>query len=852
MTFDRPWLLAIAWLPAAWTVYCWRRTSRKTALILKSLSLVAILAALALPRITTHPERVALAVLVDTSASVTPSDLSRASRIASSIASARGSQWMRVIPFARSARALTASEQGRVLRLASTTGEAGRATDLEAAVRDAIAALPPDRVPRIALITDGRETRGSIARAAWQARQLGVPIDTFALAGRSRGKLQLESVRMPEAVFAGEPFSVDLSISTASAIEGELELKAEGNPLGTTSVKLAAGTTDLHLRANLNTPGALPVSITLRSGEPPLIAAPAVAKATADKRAEPATAKASAEEREIAQVTAALNVRRPRVLHLSGNDEAADQHFNAALAAAQFEVERASEFGGRDLSRYQLVVLNNWELDKVRPADQAALEAYVKRGGGLLVIGGERNLLAQAMNPSDPLDRALPASLVPRSTDGRAVVLVLDRSTSMLGKKIELTRQAAANVVSNLRPTDQVGVLTFDTLFRWQVPMRFADDPDAINVQISRINPNGGTRIAPALGEAYRTILETQAFYKHILLLTDGLSDEGNSFALAREAQNMAITISTVGLGADVNRGYLTRLASLAGGKAYFLNEPAGLEQIVLSDVKEHTGMTAVEKPLVPEIVHNAEILDDVAIAQAPALKGYVRFESKPNAEIVLRLDGRDPLYSRWQYGLGRSAIFASDAKARWAVDWVTWKSFDKFWINVCRDLLPHANANDARLDYDSSTGELVARYRLGANVTEPASIPELYVIGPDHYQRTLAVRKTALGTYDGRAEIGAREGLFRVRPLEDSEAFPEAALYRPEAEFTEFGSDEALLKQVAEFTGGRFQPAASAVFDAEGRTVAVTEQLWPWLLTLAMLLNVAELILRKKFWQGM
>ncbi|HXZ87729.1 MAG TPA: VWA domain-containing protein, partial [Candidatus Binataceae bacterium] len=494
--------------------------------------------------------------------------------------------------------------------------------------------------------------------------------------------------------------------------------------------------------------------------------------------------------------------------------------------------------------------LNNWELDRVRPADQAALEAFVRRGGGLLVIGGEKNLLAEAMKPSDPLDQALPARLVPRSADGRAVVLVLDRSTSMLGRKIELTRQAAANVVSNLRPTDQVGVLAFDTIFRWQVPMRFADDPVAINAQISRINPNGGTRIAPALGEGYRAILETNAFYKHILLLTDGLSDEGNSLALAREAQNMSITISTVGLGADVNRAYLSRLAAFAGGKSYFLNEPAGLEQIVLGDIKEYTGMTAVEKPLVPEVLHNAEILDEVAVDKAPPLKGYVRFEAKPNAEVVLRLDGRDPLYSRWQYGLGRAAVFASDAKARWAADWVAWKGFDKFWINVFRDLLPHASPTDARLEYDSATGDLVARYRLGANVAEPPSIPELYVIGPDHFQRPLTAKKTALGTYDGRVEIGAREGLFRVRPVEDSEAFPEAALYRPEAELSEYGSDEALLKQVAEFTGGRFQPSPSDVFDSGGRTVPVVLELWPWLLALAIALNLTELILRKKIWQ--
>ena len=577
-----------------------------------------LLQPLPLPRLTLHPERVAVAVLVDTSASVSQSDLARAAQIASRIAASRGTQWMRVIPFARGTRVLTSAEQGRNLPLVNTSGEAGRATDLESAVRDAIAALPPERVGRIVLITDGRETRGNVARAAWQARQLGVPIDTFALAGQSRGTLKLESVRMPPAVFAGEPFDIDATVFAASALDAQLELAAEGNPLGATAVKLTPGANELHLRANLDTPGALPVSITLKPTTPPNTAP-----------ATPAPAEQSIQP---------IAVRRPRVLHLSGGDEAADMHLNAALQAAQFDVERAAEFGKRNLSDYQLVLLNNWELDKVSTADQAALEVYVRRGGGMLVVGGENNLLAEAMKPDDPLDRTLPARLVPRSTDGRAIVLVLDRSTSMLGRKIELTRQAAANVISNLRPTDQVGVIAFDTIFNWQVPMRFADDPDAINARISRINPNGGTRIAPALGEAYRVILETNAFYKHILLLTDGLSDEGNSLALAREAEKMQITISTVGLGTEVNRNYLTRLAASAGGKSYFLSEPVGLEQIVLSDVKEHTGITGWwRSPLVPEVLHDAEILDNVAIAQAPALKGYVRFEAKPNAEIVLR-----------------------------------------------------------------------------------------------------------------------------------------------------------------------------------------------------------------------
>ena len=60
------------------------------------------------------------------------------------------------------------------------------------------------------------------------------------------------------------------------------------------------------------------------------------------------------------------------------------------------------------------------------------------------------------------------------------------------------------------------------------------------------------------------------------MLLTDGISEEGDSLDLAREAQAHQVTISTVGLGQDVNRSYLERVAAFSGGKSYFLNEPQG------------------------------------------------------------------------------------------------------------------------------------------------------------------------------------------------------------------------------------------------------------------------------------
>jgi hypothetical protein len=180
----------------------------------------------------------------------------------------------------------------------------------------------------------------------------------------------------------------------------------------------------------------------------------------------------------------------------------------------------------------------------------------------------------------------------------------------------------------------------------------------------------------------------------------------------------------------------------------------------------------------------------------------------------------------------------------------VTWKGFDKFWTNLSRDLLPHTQAGEATVEYDSANGDLVANYRLGEGVDEPKEVPAIYVIGSDGFKKQMDVIKVGAGVYRGRLAIGARQGLFRVRPLMDSPAFPEVGLYRPEVELTEYGSNQTLLKQVAEFTGGRFEPAPKAVFDPGARTLASTLQLWPGLLGLAVLANLVELVLRK--WKGL
>ena len=131
----------------------------------------------------------------------------------------------------------------------------------------------------------------------------------------------------------------------------------------------------------------------------------------------------------------------------------------------------------------------------------------------------------------------------------------------------------------------------------------------------------------------------------------------------------------------------------------------------------------------------------------------------------------------------------------------------------------------------------------------ESRKVPGIYAFGPDNFQKPVLVSKVAEGVYRGRVGIGGRQGIFRIRPLAESEAFPEVGFYREEQEMHDYGSNEFALKKVAEFTGGRFRPEPRQVFDPGGRSVASTIRLWPGLLTAAILLNLAELVLRK--WPG-
>ena len=221
----------------------------------------------------------------------------------------------------------------------------------------------------------------------------------------------------------------------------------------------------------------------------------------------------------------AISVRRPRVLYITGDLDPSAPLLKT-MNEAHVDVETAPSFptNNRKMS-WDAVVLDDYPDAPLSPAEEAALEQYVSRGGGLIFIGGDKNAQL-AREPKTVLEKMLPVKGDPNPAPEQpvALVLVLDKSLSMDGAKIYMVKQAARASVAALRPIDKVGLIAFDWDYRWVAPLRAVSDSAGLDALIDSITASGGTQIYPAVQAAYDAIRNEPASRKHIILLTDGVS----------------------------------------------------------------------------------------------------------------------------------------------------------------------------------------------------------------------------------------------------------------------------------------------------------------------------------------
>jgi len=831
VTFEQPiFLVLTGLLPVLWVLMRKLPGVSQTCLALKCAAFTALVIALAGPWAPLRVEKLAVTVLMDTSASMPRESLQRGEAMLRDLVRKNSGADLRLITFAEHPRLRVVPAQADQVNIPQGVDpKEGMVTNLEEALQLALSTFPSQGQRRILLISDGNENRGHALTEALRAREGGVAVFTVPSGGTAPLSVQVESVASPQDVFSGERFPMSLRLDSGAAMKARIWMTSEGQELASTTADLTAGSNAVDLEARISRSGVNLLEVHISSGG-------------------------------VEQVLAsrAITVRRPHVLYISGGNETSPPLLNT-LKQADVDVEQVTAFpvnrGARD---WDAVLLDNYPDHELAPDEDLAIERYVYSGGGLIYIAGDSNAKLPD-EPKTPFEKMLPVRAEPPPQKPTAVVLVLDKSGSMSGPKIEMARDAARASIRTLRPIDMIGVISFDETFNWVIPMGPAGALEDKSNLIAQITANGGTKIYQAVEAGFEAIVDQKATHKHIILLTDGVSTPGTQEdfpKLEKDALAKHVTISTIGVGDYINRDLLDELARKTRGKAHFVENPESIPQIINAEVKSTEDLAIQERPVRAVRVRPVEFADGIDFTKAPRLRGFVQAEAKDGSEVILRVDEKKPLLVRWRYGLGRVIAFMSDAKSRWAAPWVRWDAFGTLWPQMVRDVSHRDRTIRAGVRPGAQEGEAIVYYDVLADPDNPGS-DTLDSAGPPHIvvetqgaaPRTLPLEQTAPGHYEARIPAD-QGGLYHIVSGSSELVLPEAGFYRESEETKPQAVNTALLGEISRVTGGRMRPSIDQLLNNRGAMVRERQPLWPYWLILALFLNFVEVALRKGFFE--
>lgn len=161
--------------------------------------------------------------------------------------------------------------------------------------------------------------------------------------------------------------------------------------------------------------------------------------------------------------------------------------------------------------------------------------------------------------------------------------LVLDKSTSMQGARMDMVKASAAQLIRQFRPQDMFSVVTFSDRAEVLIPPVLAADIKEDH-RINLIQPTGGTEIYQGLALGVQQLRSTDGRYlRQLILLTDGntYGDDDACVELAAMAADEGISISAMGIGHEWNDQLLDRIASLSGGNAMLVTSPKDLSKFM-------------------------------------------------------------------------------------------------------------------------------------------------------------------------------------------------------------------------------------------------------------------------------
>jgi Ca-activated chloride channel homolog len=838
LSFDTYWPLALLLLiPYLWWVQ--RRTLTdlspkhlQLAGILRS-AIVALLAiALMQPVIYRAGSWISVVYLLDVSESVSPSAIQSAIQWIQQTNDAGRADHARFIPFAGNAGVFDKLDQLKAVQVAAkaSTGSIDQSgTNIEDAIDTAIRNFAPHHLKRLVLLTDGNENSGHMMEMLPRLKSEGIHVYTVPSQARTNRDVWVENILAPAEVTSEELFPLEVHVYSQNDAPAEVEVRHGDKSLGTKKVQLIRGLNRVAFETSIkDEAGPVMLDAEVRTPNDPFL-------------------------QNNKFRTSIVVQGRPKILYVESHTQSA-HYLQSALTNEGLNVNTVTpEMIPKtieDLDAYDAVLLSDIARNSLTDQQMKTFATYVRDlGGGFILAGGENNY-GEGGYSKTAIEEVLPVTFEAKKEkpDSVAMIVVLDKSGSMGGQKIEMTKEAAKAPLALLKDTDSFGVVAFDYNFYWPVKFQTAANRTAISQAISTIIAGGETNIYPALREAYISLAGSSTQVKHVILLSDGRSLPDDFEGLTKKMADSKITVSTVAVGNGADRELLQQIANWGHGRTYYLEDPAAVPQIFTEETELATGKTLREESFKPVVKKNVEAFKGIDFETAPPLLGYVATKSKDTSEVLLESKRKDPILARWQYGLGKSAAFLSDLKDRWAVDWLRWNGYPKFWSQLVRETMRRRDDNefDFRVVKDGDAAKISINAIRKDGQFRNKLEAQVRVVGPDQNVSEVAVHQVGPGSYEAKYPL-AKKGsyLFRAAGADTGGASRVLAYSYPD-EYHFYPPNTELLRSISNETKGRFQPRPEDIFDANGESTALPTPLWPYLAALALLLYLADVLLRR------
>ncbi|MDO4570110.1 MAG: VWA domain-containing protein [Planctomycetia bacterium] len=875
MTLERPFLLILIFALIPLYIY-WRRSLAHQHLVrggaiftLQNALFVLLVVALVGPVVTWKNYAKYVICAVDVSGSIRSSshfwDFEDPTLFPDASVSRRGDQCV-FLPFGQTTGALHDSPEG-----VANDDVNPNMTNLASAIAAATALAPEGFTPEVILYTDQTYTSGAVPTAASPHAALHIVTRPGVGAESAQESAQgsnaegtqikadaetwIERLEAPAAAHEGEVVGMDVFVRSQSAVgELRLELKRNGESIETqTLVFESPGVRGARFQAAVvpkNADGRLDSQVESR----------AASHVEWEIRIFPPSE--SNRQVENDAVSAVTQIIPPQRVLLVGRTPALGKKIESVLAK-QFIVP---EFCTPDqvptrleeLQKYGLVLLSNIPISLLQTETMESLERYVRDfGGGLIVLGGNQSFTSGGYR-STPIEEILPVvceEKTDQEREGLALVLVVDRSESMKkGNAIQLAKDAVKRAINVLGPQDQVGILVFADTSGWVVPIRplSSKNKETAFKNLEPIRAVSVTNMGPAMEKAALALEEVSAQRKHIILMTDGVSNPDEFERIARRIHESGITISTIALGDEAEPNLLADIAKIGNGKSYICTKADDMPQIFTSETASVAKLGVIEGKTPVRQISSIPGFLNFDFTTLPPLLGYVQTLAKPECRVIFESASGDPLLCWRRCGRGVVVAFTSDMESHWIETWSNnWGDFSKFWGRLVSHAMREGNQYDFRIRWEFQNDWLVVYLNtpLGKQLERA---PELSFSDGEK----ITMHPIFPGVFMGKTKVGLGEmRTFCVRAQSDGLPYEWSATavqsftdeYRPDRQKDASQTLEALAQQ----TGGSVNPNMATIFstekpDAETPFVLQTLPFWRFFLLLSILVWIAEIGLRR------